>query len=78
MLNSPVQWILSLSYWSHFWGPLQAVVEYLCALYFLWKDPDEQIDRLDEAKHWLERLAELDPRNNYANFYCGMILTTKA
>jgi tetratricopeptide (TPR) repeat protein len=56
----------------------RSVVEYLSALYFLWKDPDEQIDRLDEAKHWLERLAELDPQNDYANFYCGVILTTKA
>src|SRR5579875_1030782 len=41
----------------------QIVVEYLCALFFLWKDPEEKIDRLDEAKHWLERLVELDPRN---------------
>ncbi len=55
------------------------VVEYLCALYFRWKDPvDEQNDRVDETKQWLERLAELDPENEYANSYCGMILIMKA
>ena len=55
------------------------VIEYLCALYFSWKDLlDEQKDRMDEAKKWLERLAELDPENKYANCYCGMILSGKA
>jgi tetratricopeptide (TPR) repeat protein len=55
------------------------VIEYLCVLYFVWKDPlEEERDRLEEAKHWLERLAELDPEHKYANFYCGMILTTRA
>ncbi len=54
------------------------VIEYLCALYFAWKDPLEENDRMDEAKQWLERLAELYPEHKYANFYCGMILTFKA
>jgi len=55
------------------------VVEYLCALYFAWKDPlDEENDRMDEAKQWLERLVELHPEHKYANFYCGMILSAKA
>jgi hypothetical protein len=55
------------------------VVEYLCAIYFYWKDPfDEQNDRLDESKQWLECLAQLDPEHKYANFYCGMILSEKA
>ena len=55
------------------------VVEYLCALYFFWKDPvDEQNDRMDEAKHWLERLLELNPGHKYANSQCGMILIAKA
>jgi tetratricopeptide (TPR) repeat protein len=55
------------------------VVEYLCALYFAWKDPlDETNDRMDEAKQWLERLLELQPEHKYANFHCGMILSGKA
>jgi tetratricopeptide (TPR) repeat protein len=55
------------------------VVEYLCSLYFYWKDlVNEQNDRVDEAKQWLERLAELDPENKYANSHCGMILMMKA
>jgi len=55
------------------------VIEYLCALYFFWKDPlNEENRRLDEAKQWLERLAEVDPENRYANYYCGMLLCNKA
>ena len=56
----------------------QLVIEYLCVLYFAWKDPLEESDRMDEAKQWLERLAELYPEHKYANFYCGMILSAKA
>ena len=57
----------------------ELVVEYLCVLYFSWKDPtDEEADRLDNAKQWFERLAELNPEHTHANFYVGMILTTKA
>jgi hypothetical protein len=40
--------------------------------------PLEENNRVGETKHWLERRAELDPGNKYANFYCGMILTDKA
>ena len=55
------------------------VVEYLCVLYSIWKDPvNEDNDRLDEAKRWLERLAEVDPTNYYPDFYCGIWLSTKA
>jgi tetratricopeptide (TPR) repeat protein len=55
------------------------IVEYLCVLYFSWKDPlDEASDRMDEAKRWLERLVELNPEHKYANFYCGLILCSKA
>jgi tetratricopeptide (TPR) repeat protein len=55
------------------------VMEYLCALYFGWKDsPDEDKDRLEEAKHWFERLAEIYPEHEYANFQCGMIAMIQA
>jgi tetratricopeptide (TPR) repeat protein len=55
------------------------VMEYLQTLYFVWKDPrDEENNRLDEAKQWLERLAEVYPEHKYANFYCGMILRYQA
>ncbi len=54
------------------------IVEYLCALYFYWKDSSQENNRMDEAKQWLEYLLELDPRHKYANFYCGLILTDKA
>ena len=54
------------------------VVEYLCALYSYWKDPLDNADRYDDAKRWLERLAELAPAHTYANFQCGLLLTSKA
>lgn len=57
----------------------ELVVEYLCVLYFSWKDPsDEDGNRLDDAKQWFERLAELNPKHTHANFYVGMILSMKA
>jgi tetratricopeptide (TPR) repeat protein len=57
----------------------ELVVEYLCVLYFSWKNPgDEEADRMDDAKQWFEHLAELNPQHTHANFYAGMILTTKA
>jgi tetratricopeptide (TPR) repeat protein len=55
------------------------VMEYLCALYFGWKDSsDEDKDRLEEAKHWFERLAEIYPEHKYADFYCCMIAVVQA
>ena len=57
----------------------ELIIEYLCSLYFSWKDPlDEGNDRMDEAKRWLERLVEIRPEHKYANVYCGMILSAKA
>ncbi|MBV8820207.1 MAG: hypothetical protein JO022_17735 [Acidobacteriaceae bacterium] len=54
------------------------IVEYLCALYFYWKDPLDKDDRVNEAKQWLERLLELEPQHKYANFQCGLVLMAKA
>ncbi len=55
------------------------VMEYLCALYFVWKDPlDDENNRVEEQKQWLERLAEVYPEHKYANFYCGMYACTQA
>ena len=57
----------------------ELIIEYLCSLYFHWKDPvDEGNDRMEEAKRWLERLLEVRPEHKYANVYCGMILVAKA
>jgi tetratricopeptide (TPR) repeat protein len=55
------------------------VIEYLCALYWMWKDPvNEENDRVDEAKEWLKRLADVDPTNKYADLHCGILLSIKA
>ncbi len=55
------------------------IIEYLCSLYFAWKDPlDEANDRFDEAKHWLERLLEVRPDHKDADVQCGLILRAKA
>jgi tetratricopeptide (TPR) repeat protein len=55
------------------------VMEYLCALYFAWKDPlDEENNRMEEAKQWFERLADIYPDHKYANFYCGLIASMGA
>jgi len=54
------------------------IVEYLCALYFYWKDPLDKDDRANEAKQWLERLLELEPEHKYADFQCGLVLMSKA
>jgi tetratricopeptide (TPR) repeat protein len=57
----------------------ELIIEYLCSLYFSWKDPlDEGNDRMSEAKRWLERLVEVRPDHQYANVYCGMILSARA
>ncbi len=54
------------------------IIEYLCSLYFSWKDPrDKENDRMDEAKRWLERLLEVRPDHKHANVHCGMILIGK-
>jgi tetratricopeptide (TPR) repeat protein len=55
------------------------IIEYLCALYWMWKDPvNEENDRVDEAKQWLKRLADVDPTNKYADLHCGILLSIKA
>jgi tetratricopeptide (TPR) repeat protein len=55
------------------------VIEYLCALYWMWEDPvNEENDRVDEAKEWLKRLADVDPTNKYADLHCGILLSIKA
>src|SRR3954468_2005395 len=46
------------------------IIEYLCALYFSWKDPlNENNDRMYEAKRWFERLLEVRPEHKLANAY---------
>lgn len=55
------------------------IIDYLCSLYFHWKDPlDDANDRVDEAKRWLERLLEVRPHDKWADVCCGMILSMKA
>jgi tetratricopeptide (TPR) repeat protein len=55
------------------------IAEYLCALYWIWEDPlNEENDRMDDAKWWLKRLAEVDPGNKYTDLYCGILLSGKA
>jgi tetratricopeptide (TPR) repeat protein len=55
------------------------VMEYLCALYFAWRDPlDEEKNRAEEEKQWFDRLAEVYPEHKYANFHCGLIASTQA
>jgi len=57
----------------------QLVIEYLCALYFVWKDPlNEENHRLEEARQWFARLTEVDPNHRYAAFYGGMIASIQA
>src|SRR5436305_4943130 len=57
----------------------QLTVEYLCSLYFSWKDSsDAGNDRMDEARQWLERVLEIRPDHKHANVQCGMILRAQA
>ncbi len=57
----------------------QLVIEYLCALYFYWKDPlDDENNRMEQAKQWFERLAQVNPHHKYANYQCGFIACTQA
>jgi tetratricopeptide (TPR) repeat protein len=54
------------------------VIEYLCALYFGWPDPDDDFRHKDEAMVWLERFAEVCPGNKFSHVYCGLILKDRA
>ncbi len=55
------------------------IIEYLCELYSMWKDPlNEENDRVDEAKHWLKRLVDVDPTNKHADLHCAILLSMKA
>ncbi len=39
---------------------------------------NEENDRVEEAKHWLKRLVDLDPTNKYADLHWGILLSMKA
>jgi tetratricopeptide (TPR) repeat protein len=57
----------------------QLILEYLGALYFVWKDPfEEENHRLAEARSWLARLAALNPEHPSAHLDCGRIACQQA
>ncbi|MBV8550328.1 MAG: hypothetical protein JOY54_03430 [Acidobacteriaceae bacterium] len=62
----------------------ELVMEYLAALYYAWIDPNtdwlgtKRRSRLDEAKHWYERILEMNREHRFANHVCGAIDWQKA
>ncbi len=58
--------------------------EYLAQLFFAWSDNGTdgwggtRQSRLPEAKHWYQRILEIDPQHKFAHYVCGVIDWTRA